>query len=555
MVVIASGGTPLANGDYSYLWSNGATTSLVTSMSAGTYTVTVTDANGCSLSRTASIGQGGSINLSITNRVTVTCFGGNNGAATAVASGGTGPLSFQWNDLAGQTTATATGLSAGTYTVVVSDQNGCTRQDSVVIPQDAQVRIGSVATDVRCFGGSDGSIRLNSPTRPISLYEWSTGAIGANLNQINNLSAGNYQVTVTTSLGCTASFEYSIGQPDSFSLALSLVRGLACATDTNAVVEVSPQGGRPNYSYVWSNGRSSTNVRLGNLDAGAYSVIATDRNGCTATGSINITAPSPLALSTTVTDASCANVANGSIQVAATGGTVPSGLYAFSLDRINWQTGNLFPALLGNIYQVYVRDDNGCINSVQTTVQDGDPFFIVAATADTTIQYGDTLGLEVKLNDTSNVRLQWSIVGSGNPILDSLNYLLPVAPMEESIYRFTAVNGPGCSLDTQIVVKIEKRRYANAPTGFTPNGDGVNDRFFVQGETDRIRSVKIFRVYDRWGELVYEVQNANLSDPQLGWDGSLDGKKLNSGVFAWYAEIEFIDGKVEVFKGDVTLLR
>jgi gliding motility-associated-like protein len=372
---------------------------------------------------------------------------------------------------------------------------------------------------------------------------------------LNNLSAGSYQVTVTTNLGCTATFDYTVEQPDSFSVAVNLVRGLACATSRNAIVEVSPVGGTANYRYSWSNGVTTTNVRLGNLDAGAYTVMATDRNGCTAVGSISILAPSPIAILTTVTDATCAGAANGAIQVSATGGTLPDGLYEFSVDSVRWQTGNYFPALVGNVYRVYARDDNGCVVSVRTTVQDGDPFFIVSATADTTIQYGDTLRLQVRLNDTAGVRVRWSIVGSGNPVLDSSNYRLPVRPMEETIYQFVAVNGPGCSLDTQIVVRVEKRRYVNAPTGFTPNGDGVNDRFFVQGENEKISKVKIFRVYDRWGELVYEIQDVQLNDPQAGWNGLFRDQRMNSGVFAWYAEVEFIDGKVEVFKGDVTLLR
>jgi gliding motility-associated-like protein len=101
---------------------------------------------------------------------------------------------------------------------------------------------------------------------------------------------------------------------------------------------------------------------------------------------------------------------------------------------------------------------------------------------------------------------------------------------------------------------VTKPRRAAAPGAFTPNGDGTNDIFFIQGD-DKVSKVLVFRVYDRWGELIFSTENTVPNDPITGWDGTFKGEKMNSGVYAWYAEVEYIDGFKEVLKGDVTLLR
>ncbi|MEM7104549.1 MAG: T9SS type B sorting domain-containing protein, partial [Bacteroidota bacterium] len=129
-----------------------------------------------------------------------------------------------------------------------------------------------------------------------------------------------------------------------------------------------------------------------------------------------------------------------------------------------------------------------------------------------------------------------------------------VKPEFDVVYVVTATNENGCIATDEVrvqVVKVERVFVANA---FTPNNDGANDFFFVQGGrgTERVR---IFRVFDRWGENVFESRLTPLNVPEIGWDGTLNGKEMNPGVFAWYAEIEFSDGTIELFKGSVTLLR
>jgi gliding motility-associated-like protein len=229
-------------------------------------------------------------------------------------------------------------------------------------------------------------------------------------------------------------------------------------------------------------------------------------------------------------------------------------LYEYSLDSIHWQTGNLFPNLASGSYTVFVRDGNNCTDMDTLTIQPTAPFFIVAATADTTLEYLDTVQLTVTLNDTTQATSVWSLLGANGGVLDTNVYQILVAPANTGSYHFVAMNQNGCQVDTTIVLTVAKPRNANAPKAFTPNGDGTNDTFFIQGD-DKIKSILTFRVYDRWGELVYEGTDLQPNDATTGWDGTLKGKPMNSGTFAWYAEVEFKDGTALVFKGDVTLLR
>ena len=105
-----------------------------------------------------------------------------------------------------------------------------------------------------------------------------------------------------------------------------------------------------------------------------------------------------------------------------------------------------------------------------------------------------------------------------------------------------------------MIVYVDKDRNVFVPSGFTPNGDNANDIFMVHGD-DGIQEILSFKVFDRWGEVVFEASNAEPNDPEYGWDGTFRGQEMNPGVFVWIAEILFIDGYSEVYKGDVTLIR
>jgi gliding motility-associated-like protein len=251
----------------------------------------------------------------------------------------------------------------------------------------------------------------------------------------------------------------------------------------------------------------------------------------------------------------CTGDANGTITVNGQGGTVNIGNLEYSIDGgSNWQTGNIFTSLTAGDYRIQVRDENGCISDTLIPVIPADTFYIVDITADTNIVYLDSMELLVELNDTNSVMYSWSSLSNGGTLLTDSSYSYFVAPIDAEQYEFVATNRFGCEVSHVVNVEVDKPRPASAPNGFTPNGDGVNDRFFVQGG-EKVEEVMVLRVFDRWGELVYDGSSMTVNDETTGWDGTFRGQDSPAGPYVWYAEVKFKDGHIEVIKGDVTLLR
>jgi gliding motility-associated-like protein len=518
---------------------------VVSNVAAGNYSVTVTDANGCTLSLSATVGQAGNLNLSVVGSTPATCPGANNGTATVTANGGTGTLSFQWSN--GQNTPNATGLAAGVYTVTVTDANGCSQHTSVTVTEGAAINLVTAITDVRCFGESNG--RLDVTSSNISLYFWSTGQVG---NPLSNLPAGQYTLTVVDVRGCSTTAVYNVAQPDELITNINTINPVLCHNGSTANLSATAAGGTAGYSFNWSNGITApTNS---NIPSGNYSVTITDANGCRSISSVSLANPTLLELSVSTVDVRCTGDENGSIIVNGSGGTSNLGAYEYSIDSINWQTGDLFPGLGVDSFRVFVRDANGCVTEESAVIEAAEPFFITFfSPQDTTIEYGDSISLEVELNETSGVNFNWADVNA-NSIFDTTNFAVIVNPANETVYRFSATSPLGCEVDTTVIISVTKPRRAAAPAGFTPNGDGTNDNFFIQGD-EKLEKVKVFRVYDRWGECVFFAENIAPNDPNLGWDGTFKGEKMNSGVYSWFAEVEYIDGFKEIIRGDITLLR
>ncbi|MFN5441938.1 MAG: beta strand repeat-containing protein, partial [Flavobacteriia bacterium] len=297
-----AGGTPA----YAYQWftgSNtsspisGATTATLSSRPAGAYTVQITDASGCTTTTTSTITQP-SIGLIATQAATnnVSCFGGNDGSTGVNALFGTSPYTYAWTGPGtyAATTANISGLSASAtpYTVVVTDNNGCTETISVTITQPTALAIATTQVDVLCFGNSTGSINATTTggTTPYNSFSWTkNGSAYATTEDISSLGAGTYVLTTTDNNGCTATATVNITQP-SAALTLSTTQvNVNCNGNSTGSIDLTPAGGTSPYTYAWTG--SVTTQDLSNLAAGTYNVTVTDNNGCTATTSATITQP------------------------------------------------------------------------------------------------------------------------------------------------------------------------------------------------------------------------------------------------------------------------
>ncbi len=279
--VSVSGGTP----GYTYSWSNGATTATISNLAPATYSVTITDSNGCTQVVSGSVGAFGcTLSFSTPSIMDVSCNGGSDGSATISGASGTTPYSYAWSN--GATSATVTGMSAGTYTFTVTDGSGCVSVGTLDVFQPSAIMASSSANDVNCNGNSDGTVNVTaSGGTPPYDYVWSNGVSGAGMSSQVGLAAGTYSVTLTDANGCVETLSESVGEPSAINITLDNITN---ETDTNGngMIEVSVSGGTPSYTFQWfdaSGVNVSTNEDAVGLVAGDYYLVVTDANGCTIT--------------------------------------------------------------------------------------------------------------------------------------------------------------------------------------------------------------------------------------------------------------------------------
>lgn len=361
LVTTITGGTP----PYSIQWDDpsGQTDSLAAGLCAGIYNVTVTDANGCEATAQIVVDDPDPISLSLQLVEDATCPGACDGSATLIASGGTLPYSYSWSPSGGNA-ATATGLCAGTYTVTVSDANGCQTQETVVIDEPPAIVINTNTLDATCNGLCDGEAYAEATGGSGGFsYQWNDPANTAN-DTVTGLCAGQYTIVVTDMAGCMDSTTVTINEPDSINIAIT-VEGTTCNGDCDGSAIAVATGGNTPYTYQWNDPNSTLNDTVTGLCAGIYSLVVTDSLGCTETSSAVITEPDPLALQDSAVNITCGGTCDGIAGVLATGGTAP---YDYLWDDQNNTTTPFLTGLCAGTYQVVVTDANGCSDSVSVTI-------------------------------------------------------------------------------------------------------------------------------------------------------------------------------------------
>jgi len=276
-----SGGTS----PFTYLWDDPATQMSITAtaLCSGTVNVTITDSLNCTSSASVVVNEPSAISITFTS-VDASC-GGSNGSATAVASGGTSPYTYLWDDPGMQTNATATSLSGGSYTVLITDANDCIDSILATISNIDGPTAIVASTDVLCNGGTDGTATVTAAggTLPYT-YLWSD-PLSQSTATATGLMAGSYTSTLTDSAGCITFSSATITEPTT--IVLSLTETPASSGNSDGAVDLTVAGGTPSYSYNWSSG--ATTEDLDSVLAGTYVVTVMDSNGCTVTDSVAVT--------------------------------------------------------------------------------------------------------------------------------------------------------------------------------------------------------------------------------------------------------------------------
>jgi len=302
-----------------YTWSpGGGSTPSVSGKCVGTYTCTIDDLAGCQITQTFSITQPPALTTS-GGQTNILCNGQCTGSATVTPSGGTTPYSYSWLPSGGNS-ATASSLCAGTYTVTVTDANGCTTTRIFNITQPPALSASAASSPSIC-GSGNGSVTV-TPVGGTPAYSYSWTPNVSSGSTASNLAAGNYSILVTDVNGCTTTVTVNVASTGSISASITAFTNVSCFGGSDGTATVTPSGGTTPYSYVWSPIGGNGPI-ANNLPIGSYTVNVTDNSGCTASATVTITQPPQLSISGAQTDVLCNGQCTGSATVTPGGGTPP----------------------------------------------------------------------------------------------------------------------------------------------------------------------------------------------------------------------------------------
>jgi len=529
--VTASGG----NGTYTYDWQpQGGTGATATNLPGGTYTVTVTDGDGCTATETVTVQSSGTFTLTA-NFVPLGCDPQGTTSATVTVNGGTSPFTYSWSP-AGGNQATGTGLTAGTYTVLVTDANNCVDSVSVTIPPVIPITLSTTSTPVQCNQPNSGTATATaSGGNPPLTYLWSDGSTGASLS---GLAGGNYTVTITDASGCTVTETVTVNViPDVFAAAGS--DQTVCSGDA-VNLNGSGSAGTTPYTYNWSNGSGSQSQTINPTVTNTYTLTVTDANGCTATSSVTITVIDyPV-----VTVSSNTDICYGSSTTLQAGG---GATYSWSPADGLSDAGIANPVASPNTTTTYTVTVSNAQCSATGTVTVNVAAQIGAGFVPDTTQGQAPLNVEFSNSTASATTYFWDF-GDGSTSTD-VNPTHIYTDAGSYTVLMIATNSLGCADTARFeFIVVENKSSLIIPNVFTPNGDQFGETFTFQEEG--IVSINVL-IFNRWGREVY-----SWSGTGKGWDGkSTDGKELPEGVYLYIVKATGIDGKNYDEKGTVQLIR
>ena len=454
-------------------------------------------------------------------------------------------------------------FAEGEYPAVLTNQYGCDSTVNLQLRLAACPLAGTLsATDVRCHDGTDGSIRFQlasgSPPYRYGFRRLGGGPSGDGTVALRNetttlagLPAGTYLIEVTDDFGSVGYFNTEIKRPPVITAAVTVQNyngsDLSCTNSADGRALVSTTGGTGAFTFDWSAG-VGTGAQVGGLAAGQYTVTATDAKGCTATAQFELMVPPPLTLAAAVADEACERSGSGQLlDPVARGGTG-------SIVLILSQNGQTVPpanysSLAAGTYRFAAEDANGC--TADTLLEIAAPARAAAVITPTRpfVTLGEAVTLSVGEQPGSTYR--WSPADSSS-CADCAQ--LTVIPFVPTTYRVTVTSPGGCTATDSVRVEVDRLRKVYVPSAFSPDGDGTNDvlQLYSGQAVQRIRRLA---VYDRWGSLQFVSDSFSPQEAGAhGWDGYVGSRPAPAGAYVWVAEVEFLDGVLEILRGSVVLL-
>ncbi|MEO1410976.1 MAG: hypothetical protein AAFW73_13910 [Bacteroidota bacterium] len=522
---------------------------------AGTYFVTVTDADDCTFTEQAVVEEPPQLLAVSEVPLGISCNGESDAAAIIAATGGTPPYQYDWREDALDGQQAPENLASGEYQVTVIDSKGCQFTETFNISDPPELVSSITGAPANCFGAADGGIEvLASGGTGDYVYVWTS-----DLDSIANptgVAAGTYSVSVYDANNCLTTESFEVTQPTEVLLEVESVSDYAgfnvsCAESTDGSVTVTATGGTGPYDFTWEDGREGATV--GDLSPGVFLVTVTDANDCPFEDQVSLTSPEPVVTEPDFIPIQCHGDANGMIFVDQVGGGAAP--YRYSIDGSVFGSG-VFPGLTAGEYIVETMDANGCMDRDTIMITEPDPINIDLG-GDQEIAWGDSTTIEPEITGiplTAVDTFFWLSPGEFECWSDDCLDLL-VRPLISTPYTIRIRDENNCVTEDQVMVRVKKERLVYIPTGFAPDATDPNNQSFTIFAGQGVEEIESLFIFDRWGEILYENTNFAPNNPDLGWDGTLQGEDMQPAVFVYIAKIRFSDGSVELFTGDVTLMR
>ncbi len=548
-------------GDYNFEWSSEQGDGIIPDsqnqymLSAGTYNFKVTygEYGSCETSWDIELTQPDSLHidpdLSWYHSTNVSCNGSHDGKIIPNPSGGVGSYVYNWASADGMGIVPGApeqnNLAAGNYTLLIKDDNSCYSNWNIhlVEPEPLSAMINS--TNITCDAKDNGTAKviLGGGTAPYT-YDWSNGDTSS---YISNLAAGYYSVVANDANDCGISAGVTIHNPDVLKVQPIVDRPVSCYGMQDAAISVMVNGGSEPYRYRWDESGEETDSLAG-IGAGTYIIDISDAANCHARDTIRLQQPQKLLSSAVVNNVTCAGATNGTIDLSISGGTPnyhviwPDSLMQGTMS----QTG-----LAGGNYNISVVDEHNCL--LDTVVQVAEPGPI-------RVSYEKDAPW---CPDSKDGGMSADIEGGTPPynyFWDDMdqrfgNFNLNVQDLDEGYYRFTVSDANQCENMDTIYLEATSRNCLVIPTGFTPNGDGYNDRWqiTVNSGIDEMEMYELYpeavvEIFNRWGQLIFK------SDPGYTreWDGTFDGRPMP--IDSYHYVINLHNGNPDIV-GNVTIIR
>ncbi len=357
----------------------------------------------------------------------------------------------------------------------------------------------------------------------------------------NQVASGVFIYTFPARNGCDSTHTVQLTVLDP--LVIEVDATPTCFHESSGMLSATVTGQAPPFDYHWNTFPINAPT-LDDLPAANYALTVTDANDCTQTATAQVTAYPPIVFAADPDSVRCYGETNGSIQINTTDSTL-----LFSLNGNSFSPQKTYPGLSAAAYTLYAQDMYGCVDTLAVAVQTP-PALQVFLPADTTLLLGESVPLTTEIFGFDPVRYAWS----DTSYLSCINCPSPVAtPLNSIKYLLTVTDQNGCTASDDITLRVQRLVQVYVPNAIAPE-HSLNNRLEIN-YGPAIQKVHYFRIYDRWGTLIHETLDTTPDDTASAWDGTYRGKKVSPGVFIWQLEVELVDGTVERYQGDVTVVR